>query len=79
MIHVVMVLDPHGQGKNARPLGALTITNDGTGTEERGNYRVRQFDKTAKRIVREAMLTNWPRKAKSPVQLLAAALKALGH
>lgn len=79
MIHVPIILDSYGLGTNCRPLGALAIINDGTGTATRGNYTVRQFDRTGKRVVREARLENWPRQAKSPVQLLAAALKALGH
>lgn len=79
MIRIPLILDVHGLGKVQRPLGEIRIINDGTGTVRRGNYIVRQLDRTGKRVVREGRVENWSRSAKSPVQLLAAALHALGH
>lgn len=60
-------------------LGSITITNDGTGSPRNGNYDVAQYDKTGKRVVRRGRVEQWPRNDRSPVQLLAAALKSLGH
>lgn len=79
MIQVPILLDVHGRGNDIRPLGSIVIVNDGTGTPDRGNYDVEQYDKHTKRVVRKGRVENWPRNSKSPVQLLAAAIKALGH
>lgn len=41
MIYVRVELWPHGDRGRARTLAEMTVTNDGTGTRESGNYRVR--------------------------------------
>jgi len=40
MVVVKIELWPGGDPSKARPLGEMRISNDGTGTEERGNYDV---------------------------------------
>lgn len=79
MILVPILLDVHGLGRKILPLGSIVITNDGTGTLKRRNYNVKQLAKNTNHVVREAQLRDWPANDRSPVQLLAAALRALGH
>jgi hypothetical protein len=78
MIIIPMVLVSAVNG-NKTSLGSITITNDGTGGKNSGNYDVVQLDKTGKRTVRKGRVERWPRHYRSPVQLLAAALKSLGY
>jgi len=60
-------------------LGRLHITNDGTGTETRGNYDVERMARiTAKRqVLAHGRVTNWPRKSASIWRLLRRALDAV--
>lgn len=78
MIIVPMVLLSAVTGAKTS-LGSITITNDGTGNKKLRSYDVKQFDKGGKRVVRKGRVERWPSNDRSPVQLLAAALKALGH
>lgn len=79
MIEVSMMLNSYGLGTDCKQIGKITITNDGTGSYTRGNYIIRQFARGSNRVVRKGEVKNWPRLTKSPVQLLAACLKSLGH
>jgi len=76
MIRVTMDLDALGMGLRVSRLCDVEIINDGTGTLKRGNYRVVVKSK-AGRVMREGRVENWPRKAKHPVDLLAAALESV--
>lgn len=44
MIRVTIELVPHGNEFLKKTLGEISIINDGTGTEKKGNYYVRAFD-----------------------------------
>lgn len=75
MIRVTIELDSFGLGTNVTSLGEVIIANDGTGTRTRGNYKVKVYGKTGLKVIREGRLENWPRLAKHPVDLVAAALE----
>lgn len=59
-------------------LGRLRITNDGTGSAERGNYDVAPFGKGGRSILRMARVENYPRLSYSVFRLIRLALEALG-
>lgn len=61
-------------------LGSVQISNDGrTDASERlHSYDVQILNKNG-RIFRDGRVENWDREGKSPMQLLAAALKAAGY
>lgn len=46
MIVVKVELWPFGQEELAKTLGVATITNDGTGTQDSGNYVAQLFKET---------------------------------
>ena len=54
----------------------MTICNDGTGTNSRGNYDVKLLRKGSHNVVREGRVENYPRKALNPWRLLCRALLA---
>lgn len=59
-------------------LGAVTISNDGTGTSSRGNYDVKMYSRGKKpRVIRRARIEHWPRNAKTAMDLVITAYKAL--
>jgi hypothetical protein len=63
----------------SRNLGTLHIINDGESRDPAvGNYIVRQYSVDG-RVVREGRVDNWRRKDKSPMQLLGAAMRSIGH
>lgn len=57
-------------------LRTIQIINDGTGTANRGNYKVTLLGKRLQ-VLRTGKITNWPRKAKTPEQLLMKALEVM--
>lgn len=69
MIVTTMNLHSAVTGKTST-LVTVKITNDGTGTVERGNYRWTVYGRDG-RIIKTGYLDNWPRKRKSAGQLLA--------
>ncbi len=77
MIRVTIQLLPFGNEANARHLGTIDIANDGTGTAERGNYKVRLagFRGPHSRW-REGAVRDFPRKSRGPYDLLLRALIA---
>jgi hypothetical protein len=77
MIVVRMELWPHGSEARKRSLGTLTITNDGTGTDVRGNYQVSATTRGDRRLWREGRVEDWPRKRKVAWRLLCTALEVL--
>jgi len=75
MITVQMDLNVHGLGKKITQLSRMTITNLGTGTDSRRNYKICFYSKND-RLVKTAVLTGWASKRHSPVKLLQAAINA---
>lgn len=72
MIRVSIDLLPYGSEEGKKRLATMDIANDGTGTSERGNYKVRlhpnkEWD--------EKVVTNFPRKSYPVYKLLYLALK----
>lgn len=78
MIRITCELWPGGDHTRKRLLGHVSITNDGTGTRERGNYRVMLRRGTpANGKLRCIEVQDFPRKTSSVFQLLRWALNAL--
>ena len=63
MIEVNVVLNVYGLG-DRHEIARLTIVNDGSGTQSRGNYIVRAYRKNTNYIIREGYVENWPRTQK---------------
>jgi len=73
MIVVKVEMWPLGDESRAYEMVRATVTNTGSGTKTRGNYRVRLYDKR-KNLWRETSIFNWPRQAKHVWRLIALAL-----
>lgn len=73
MIKVIIELWPHGFESRAKVLGTAFISNDGTGTDKRGNYDVNLFGKTT-RSFRHIRIRDFPRKSYTAWKLLYLAL-----
>ena len=81
MVVIKLELWPGGDQSRARPLGLLTITNDGTGREGVGNYRVEashagKYFGRRKEPYKQGKVKGFPR-TWSPYKLLAWALKSI--
>ncbi|MFK4136849.1 hypothetical protein ACI2KR_31980 [Pseudomonas luteola] len=76
MIRITIEMIPKGVG-TPRHLGTINIANDGTGTPERGNYKVKlaKFGKPEGTWMR-GVVKNFCRKTKGPYDLLLQALIA---
>ena len=78
MIRITCELWTGGDHKRKRLLGVMSITNDGTGTRTRGNYRVMLRRGTLGRgKLRCIEVYDFPRKTSSVFQLMRWALNAL--
>jgi hypothetical protein len=75
VIRVTVELVPHGDESRARVLARGTITNDGTGTFQRGNYRfwLSQSGRV-NATSREGEVKDFPRRAKNVWHLLSRVL-----
>jgi hypothetical protein len=73
MIDVRMNLDSFGLGVRVNQLVRIVISNDGTGTEHRGNYKYQIYGRDG-RFLKEGAIRNWPRKSKVPIRLLQAVI-----
>lgn len=61
-------------------IGRMHISNDGTGTNSKGNYQVEQMRKNSKNVVvRRAQVFDHPRLSKSIWILIFKALVKLGY
>jgi hypothetical protein len=66
-------------------LARMDIVNDGTGSKQRGNYRIRSMRGRsaaaldASRVQRECEIRDWPRLSKHVLHLVAAGLVKLGY
>lgn len=77
MIRVTIQLLPFGSEAKARHLGTIDIANDGTGTAERGNYKVRLAGFRGPHTRwREGAVRDFPRISRGPYDLLLRALAA---
>lgn len=75
MIRVTVELVPHGDESRARVLARGTMTNDGTGTLQRGNYRF-QLSQSGRpnATSRVGSVRDFPRRAKNVWWLLREVL-----
>lgn len=80
MINVDLEMWPGGvNGPCNYSLGRITIANDGTHTDgKKGNYDVVVYAKNGRKI-RAGKVKDWPRLARSRMELLIAALVACGY
>lgn len=78
MIVIRVEIWPLGDESHKREWGRIHITNDGTGTRESGNYKVRIFKKDNRSIWKEGRVEGYPRlsKALGPHDLLLWCLLA---
>jgi hypothetical protein len=80
MIVIRLEMWPGGREENKYELGTGTITNVGTGTEERGQYRIQllkcaRYAKTAG-VWKRGVVLNFPRQRLGPWDLLLRCLIA---
>lgn len=75
MLRVTIELLPFGSEARKRHLGTIDIANDGAGTRERGNYKVRlsKFGRPASDW-KTGAVENFPRLSLGPYDLLLRAL-----
>lgn len=71
MLKVIIELHPFGNEQQKKTLYSFDIANQGDGTPERGNYKVRYSGKDWE----ENVVTNYPRKSYPVLQLLYRVLK----
>lgn len=81
MVVVKIELWPHGLESKAREIGRAEIINDGTGTEEVGNYKIR-LKHSGSWVKKEGYwktggLSGYKRKVQSPYHLVMLALGAI--
>jgi hypothetical protein len=62
----------------SRPLGKLTIINDGTGSATRGNYDVQAYG-AGGQPGKRGRIENYPRTAVAPMNLVRRAIEAAGY
>ncbi len=74
MIVVRVELWPGGWPDKARELMRLHITNAGTGSDKRGNYRVKLFRKGSQSVLRTGSVEDFPRRSYHIGRLLYRAL-----
>lgn len=73
MIVVFIEVWPKGDQSKAKTLGMAEMTNDGTGSNTHGNYRLKLVGKTS-RYRRQSVTTDFPRKSRNIWELLRRAL-----
>lgn len=79
MLRITIELIPFGLGK-PQHLGTLHLANDGTGTQDRGNYDGTLFTKTgAKMPQRVVRVEDWPRQSRPVWELVIEALQSAGY
>lgn len=77
MIRVTIELLPFGSEAGRKHLGTIDIANDGTGTAEKGNYKVRLAGfKGPASTWRSGAVKDFPRRSRGPYDLLLRALAA---
>lgn len=76
MIYVRIELWPHGSQENAELLGEAKITNIGSGTPTRGEYKYLLRGKHGSKGLREGSVSNFPRKRLLAWDLLYRVLRS---
>lgn len=77
MLRVTIEMVPRGEESKKYHMGTVEIANDGMGTAERGNYKVRLAGfKSASSRWRTGAVLDFPRKSRGPYDLLLRALAA---
>lgn len=80
MIRVTIELLPHGKQEGKRVLGVLDIANDGSGTDEIGNYDGElHAEYTQPGEPRKGRVLSFNRKRQSAWTLVGMFLKKFGH
>jgi len=74
VIEVTVRMLPKGDAQRARVMGRMLITNDGTGSAARGNYKVAVYARTNQKPHRITTVKQFPRKAFSVWILVFTAL-----
>jgi hypothetical protein len=75
MIRVTVELIPWGIGE-PKKLGVMHISNDGTGSKDRGNYIAHVFRKGSKAVARTGEVKNYPRLSYNIWRLVFRCLKS---
>lgn len=73
MIDIKINMMPFGQQEYLRLLGAIHISNDGTGTLTKGNYKYKIVHKG--RVYRTGEIKGFPRRQKNVIWLLKRVLE----
>lgn len=77
MLRVTIEMVPIGDESRKSHLGTIEIANDGRGTRERGNYKVRLAKRgRPTQAWRHGAVSDFPRQTKGPYDLLLHALVA---
>ena len=79
MIRVTVELISAIDASRSRKLGTLDIANDGTGTQEVGDYDATLHAEYTPPGGRKCRVIGFRRKSQSVWSLVGAALKAMGH
>ncbi len=74
MIVIRVELWPGGWPSKARELMRMHITNDATGSDKRGNYRVELFRRGRQGVLRMGRVEDFPRRSYHIGRLLLRAL-----
>lgn len=79
MIRITVELLPHGMELGKRTLGIAEISNDGTGTVERGNYKVTlsKWAPKERETWKETTVRFFPRTERGTWDLLYRALRRM--
>lgn len=77
MIVIKVELWPWGFESRKRELGRMHITNDGSGTAKRGDYKVAVMRKgTTNKVQREGEVKDYPRQSYTVWRLVQRALRS---
>ncbi len=79
MIRVTVHLESAVSKDRDKPLAEIVIKNDGTGTEQRGNYFVGSMRRGTKNLQRTAVVKDHPRVSKHVLVLVRKALEEMGY
>lgn len=77
MIKISVNLQKWGFESLTSSLGIMKITNDGTGTKSKGNYKFSIYDKSNSRIIHSGVIKNFLRLKNNVWQLIYLCLKEL--
>lgn len=75
MLEIEIRLNRHGRGKKVKTLCTMTIVNDGTGSQSRGNYDI-AISSADGRVFCKGRVENWPRRQHHVIDLVRTAILA---